>query len=223
MKEIVEYCKETTKDILIPTKLEYNNLLIGIDNFNIKKLREEYPSVRIIFPSEFDNEQNHTILLLGKKEEAEAVKKFFEEQIADLRETSELILDINSKYHRYFRRLVKSIQKQTGCQILFPRGHSLSSRVILKGSKNSINAAKEKIEKIISDKVKFKKYCLLLIFLLFRTIKSLLMLKFLRYIIVQLKNMLILLKMSLMLELECLKLIEHNMKRKQLMELIHQT
>lgn len=103
--------------------------------------------------------------MLGKKEDVEAVKKIYEKQIAELNETVEIFLDVNPKYHRHFivrsAEVLRDIQNQNGgCQIIFPKQDSGDSKVSIKGSKNCIEAAKQKIEEIVSDLVKFKKFCL---------------------------------------------------------------
>lgn len=69
MKEVATHCEATSEELLISTKPEYVKFLIGKDGINVRKLREKFPSVRIVFPTESDKEQTHNILLFGKKEE----------------------------------------------------------------------------------------------------------------------------------------------------------
>src|SRR4051812_37569204 len=67
LKEVSKHCEQTTEEVSIATRPEYVKFLIGRDGGNVKKLREKYPTVRIVFPLESD--QDHQILLVGKKDE----------------------------------------------------------------------------------------------------------------------------------------------------------
>lgn len=67
LKEVAKHCEETTEEASITTKPEYIRFLIGREGSNIKKLREKYPNVRIMFPTEQDTDCK--IWLVGKKDE----------------------------------------------------------------------------------------------------------------------------------------------------------
>ncbi|KAI1727538.1 KH domain-containing protein [Ditylenchus destructor] len=154
LKEVAKHCEQTTEEVSIATKPEFVRFLIGRDGANVKKLREKYPTVRIVFPLETD--QDHQILLIGKKDEVEAVKKIYEKQIAELNETVEISMDVDPKYHRHFitrsAEVLKEIQNQNGgCQISFPRQDSNDSKVTIKGSKSCVESAKARIDEIVGD------------------------------------------------------------------------
>lgn len=157
LKDVVKHCEATTEELLIPTKVEYIKFLIGKDGINVRKLREKYSTVRIIFPNETDQEKVQNILLIGNKNEVKAVKEIYEKQIAELNELIEIIVNIDPKYHRNFimrsAKLLKDIQAQTNCQILFPKQDSGDSKVTIKGAKNCVEVAKQKIEEIVGDLV----------------------------------------------------------------------
>uniref|UniRef100_A0A915E443 K Homology domain-containing protein n=1 Tax=Ditylenchus dipsaci TaxID=166011 RepID=A0A915E443_9BILA len=149
-----KHCEQTTEEVSIATKPEYVKFLIGRDGGNVKKLREKYPTVRIIFPLESD--QEHQILLIGKKDEVDAVKNIYEKQILDLKETVEIFAEVDPKYHRHFitrsAEVLKEIQNQNGgCLISFPRQESGDSKVSIKGSKSCVESAKARIEEIVGD------------------------------------------------------------------------
>lgn len=156
LKEVAKHCEQTTEEVSITTKPEFVRFLIGREGANVKKLREKYPTVRIVFPAE--NDPDHQILLIGKKDEVDGVKKIYEKQIAELNETVEVTMDVDPKYHRHFitrsAEVLKDIQNQNGgCLISFPRQDSNDSKVTIKGSKSCVESAKARIEEIVGDLV----------------------------------------------------------------------
>lgn len=73
--------------------------------------------------------------------QVEAVKKIYEKQISDLKETVEISVQVNPKYHRHFidrgAEVLRDIQAQNGnCSISFPRRDSGDTKVVIKGSKS---------------------------------------------------------------------------------------
>jgi exosome complex RNA-binding protein Rrp4/ribosomal protein S3 len=154
LKEVAKHCEETTEEVSIATKPEFVKFLIGRDGGNVKKLREKYPSVRIIFPME--NDQDPQIVLIGKKDEVTAVKDVYEKQIQELKTTVEIHVDVDPKHHRHFitrsAEVLKEIQSQNGnCSISFPKQDSGESKVSIKGSKSCAESAKARIEEIVDD------------------------------------------------------------------------
>lgn len=88
----------------------------------------------------------------------EAVKKVYEKQILELKETVEISLNVDPKYHRYFinrsAEVLKEIQNQNGgCQISFPKQDSGDLKVVIKGSKSCAESSKARIEEIVGDLV----------------------------------------------------------------------
>ena len=153
LKDVAKHVEETTEEASIPTKPEYIKFLIGREGANVKKIREAYPSVRIIFP-EAGGEQK--IFLLGKKDEVEAVKKSYEKQIKDLNETVEIQVSVDPKYHKHFimrgAEVIKEIQEQNGGVVIsFPRQDSGEDKVTIKGSKQCAESAKQRIEEVVGD------------------------------------------------------------------------
>jgi hypothetical protein len=156
LKELAKTCAETTEEANLPVKPEYIRFLIGREGANVKKMRESYPSVRIIFPENSTTDQK--IVLMGKKEEVEAVKKSYEKQIQELNEAVEIHVSVDPKYHKHFvsrgAEIIKKIQEQNGGVVIsFPRQETKDDKVTIKGSKQCAESAKQRIEEIVDDLV----------------------------------------------------------------------
>lgn len=139
----------------VTAKPEFHRFLIGRGGSKIKKIRESYPDVRILFPRETDSEKEK-IHLVGKKEDVAKVKKQLEAMIAELNETVEIRFDVDPKYHRHFvirgAAVLREIQEQNGgVSISFPRANSQDTKVTIKGSKQCAESAKARIEEIVED------------------------------------------------------------------------
>lgn len=139
----------------VKAKPEFHRFLIGRGGANIKKIREKYSDVRILFPRETDTDKE-TIHLIGKKEEVAVVKKQLEAMISELNETVEIKMDVPPKYHRHFvirgAAILREIQEQNGGVIIsFPRAGSNDTKVTIKGSKQCVESAKARIEEIVED------------------------------------------------------------------------
>uniref|UniRef100_A0A7E4VJH2 Vigilin 1 n=1 Tax=Panagrellus redivivus TaxID=6233 RepID=A0A7E4VJH2_PANRE len=153
--DVAKHAEETTEEAYIPTKPEYIKFLIGREGANVKKMREAYPSVRIIFPEAEPAEQR--IFLIGKKEEVAAAKAAYEAQIKELNETVEIHVDVNPKYHKHFvvrgAEVIREIQEQNGGVVIsFPRQDAAGeTKVTIKGSKQCAESAKARIEEIVGD------------------------------------------------------------------------
>lgn len=136
-------------------KPEFHRFLIGKGGSKIKKIRENFSDVRILFPRETDTDKE-TIHLVGKKEDVAHVKKQLEAMIAELNETVEIKMDVDPKHHRHFvirgAAVLRDIQEQNGgVTISFPRAGSQDTKVSIKGSKQCVESAKARIEEIAAD------------------------------------------------------------------------
>lgn len=139
----------------VTARPEFHRFLIGKGGAKIKKIRESYPDVRILFPRETDADKE-TIHLVGKKEEVGKVKKQLEQMINELNETVEVKFDVNPKFHRHFvirgAAVLREIQDQNGgVTISFPRAGTQDSKVTIKGYKQCVESAKARIEEIVED------------------------------------------------------------------------
>ncbi|CAL1268500.1 unnamed protein product [Larinioides sclopetarius] len=133
---------------------EQHKFLIGKNGVNIKKVREK-TGARIVFPNENDDDKN-TITIIGRKEEVEAAKTELNSIIEQLQNTAELTMEIDPKHHRYFVARGAEVLKQIsidygGVTVSFPRNGSNSSKVVLKGAKDFLEGAKQRLQEIVED------------------------------------------------------------------------
>ncbi|XP_023947643.1 vigilin [Bicyclus anynana] len=138
----------------VRAKPEHHKFLIGKSGANIKKIREQ-TGARIIFPTEKD-EDKEAIFIIGRSEQVEAARKQLEAAVAEISNVSEGEMSVEPRHHRYFvaRRgevLRRIADDCGGVQISFPRQGVTSDRVVLKGPKDCIEAAKARIIEIIED------------------------------------------------------------------------
>uniref|UniRef100_A0A0N5A8M1 Vigilin n=1 Tax=Syphacia muris TaxID=451379 RepID=A0A0N5A8M1_9BILA len=139
----------------VTAKPEFHRFLIGKGGAKIKKIREGFPDVRILFPRETDTDKE-TIHLVGKKDEVAEVKKQLQQMVNELNETVDIKFDVDPKYHRHFlirgAAVLRDIQEQNGGVIIsFPRAGTQDSKVTIKGYKQCVESAKARIEEIVED------------------------------------------------------------------------
>ncbi|VBB30290.1 unnamed protein product [Acanthocheilonema viteae] len=139
----------------VSAKPEFHRFIIGRGGSRIKKIREMYSDVRILFPRDSDTDKD-IIHLVGKKDDVIEVKKQLEAMITELNENVETKMEVDPKYHRHFvirgAAVLREIQDQNGGVIIsFPRAGTNDSRVTLKGSKQCVECAKARIEEIVED------------------------------------------------------------------------
>lgn len=138
----------------IRTKVTHHRYLIGKGGGKIKKIREA-TGARIIFPADQD-EDREVITIIGKKDAVEEAKKEIEKIIKDFDNLVEDSLNVEPAYHRHFvahrgEILNQIIQDCGDVSISFPKQGSNDSRVVLKGEKEALEAAKSKIENIVKE------------------------------------------------------------------------
>ncbi|CAG9585451.1 unnamed protein product [Danaus chrysippus] len=138
----------------VRAKPEHHKFLIGKNGANIKKIREQ-TGARIIFPTEKD-EDKEAIFIIGREAQVEEARKQLEAAVAEISNVSEGEMSVDPRHHRHFvaRRgevLRRIAEDCGGVQISFPRQGVNSDRVVLKGPKECIEAAKNRINEIIED------------------------------------------------------------------------
>merc|ERR1719340_102554 len=164
-KEDVEKAKKMLVDLsnerqlnsisaTIRAKPEHHKFLIGRNGVNIQSVRDK-TGARIIFPSEKD-EDREIITILGTKEAVAAAKDELESRIKDLDKIVEETMTVDPKHHRYFvaRRgeILRNIGEEFGGVVVsFPRPGVTSDKVTLKGAKNCVDAARDKINALVED------------------------------------------------------------------------
>lgn len=134
---------------------KHHRFLIGKKGASIKKIREQ-TGARIIFPTN-DDKDKEVITIIGKKENVETAKLQLEAIIREVNNNAESEMDVEPKYHRHFvaRRgeVINKISEECGgVTISFPRSTETdATRVTLKGPKEGIEAAKQRIIEIVGD------------------------------------------------------------------------
>ncbi|KAK2586764.1 hypothetical protein KPH14_011792 [Odynerus spinipes] len=144
----------TSYSVEVRAKVQHHKFLIGKNGANIKKIRES-TGVRIIFPTDEDQDKE-VITIMGKKEAVEKAKAELEANISEIDNITEGEIHIDPKHHRHFvaRRggvLHRIADECGGVQISFPRAGVDSDRVILKGSHECIEAAKQRMQEIVQE------------------------------------------------------------------------
>lgn len=168
-KEEVEKAKKTLLEMsnernltgyteTIRSKPEHHRFLIGRNGSNIRKIRE-LTGARIVFPS--DSEANSTkerdvITIVGREDAVKKAREELENRIKELDSVMEIDMHVDPKFHRHFvaRRgeLLHEISDQFGgVTVSFPRSGVDSDRVVLKGAKECVEAAKLRIEEIVIE------------------------------------------------------------------------
>ncbi|GJQ75567.1 hypothetical protein Trydic_g17648 [Trypoxylus dichotomus] len=164
-KEDVERAKQQLLDLAnerqlssyvaeVRAKPQHHKFLIGKNGANIKKIRDS-TGARVVFPTN-DDEDNELITIIGKKDAVEQAKALLEASIRDIDNITESKMTVDAKHHRHFvaRRgeiLHRITDECGGVMISFPRPGVQSDKVVLKGAKDCIEAAKARIEEIIAE------------------------------------------------------------------------
>lgn len=138
----------------VRAKQQHHKFLIGKNGASIRKIRDS-TGARIVFPGNND-EDKEVITILGKKESVEAARIQLEAVIKDIDNITEGEMTVDPKYHKHFvaRRgevLHRIAEECGGVSISFPRPGTDSDRVTLKGAKDCIDAAIQRILEIVSD------------------------------------------------------------------------
>jgi transcription antitermination factor NusA-like protein len=138
----------------IRCKPEYHKFLIGRGGSNIRKVRDA-TGARVIFPSNQDAD-HELITIMGKEDSAKQARAHIEDLIKDLDNIVEGEMDVDPKHHRHFvaRRgeVLRIIAEEYGgVTVSFPRSGVKSSKVTLKGAKDCVEAAKNRIAEIVED------------------------------------------------------------------------
>lgn len=138
----------------VRAKTQHHKFLIGKNGANIKKVRDS-TGARIVFPTEKDEDQE-AITIIGKEEAVLKAKKELENTIKEIDNSTELEITVKPEHHKHFvaRRgevLHKITEQFGGVMISFPRPNVMSDKVILKGAKEFIEGAKQRMEEIVAD------------------------------------------------------------------------
>ncbi|ESN97039.1 hypothetical protein HELRODRAFT_114382 [Helobdella robusta] len=138
----------------VRAKAVNHGFLIGRGGSAINKLKDEL-GVRFSFASPRDPDPD-LITIIGKKDAVEKAKQVLEAKIAGLENIIEMEIIIDQKHHRHFTARRGEVVNQIvdecgGISVSFPKPGVKSSKVVLKGAKECVEAAKARIEEIIDD------------------------------------------------------------------------
>lgn len=138
----------------VRAKNDHHKFLIGKNGASIKKIRDT-TGARIIFPTSHD-EDREAITIIGKEENVLAAKAQLELIIKDIDNITEGEIAVDPKHHKHFvakrgEVLHRITEDYGGVMISFPRPGVDSDRVTLKGSKECIELAKQRILEIVAD------------------------------------------------------------------------
>ncbi|CAH1240049.1 HDLBP [Branchiostoma lanceolatum] len=138
----------------VRAKPEHHKFLIGRGGSNIRKVRDN-TGARIIFPTAKDDDQE-LITIMGTKESVAAARTELEGLIKDLDKIVEGDVSVDPKYHRHFVARRGAVLREIaddfgGVQVSFPRSGVKSDKVVLKGAKDCVEGAKNRIMEIVAD------------------------------------------------------------------------
>merc|ERR1719419_1322265 len=154
LKEMSEEKQLSGITVEIKAKPQHHKFLIGKAGIHIQKIRDD-TGARIIFPGPNDTDKE-TIVVIGTKEAVDSAKKTMEAKIKELDNIVEDSMTVNPKFHKHFvakrGEVLRRIGEEFGGVVVsFPRAGVESDKVTLKGSKNCIQAAIERIQEIVKD------------------------------------------------------------------------
>ncbi|XP_055686275.1 vigilin [Lutzomyia longipalpis] len=138
----------------VRAKQQHHKFLIGKNGASIRKIRDN-TGARIVFPTSTD-EDKEVITIIGRKDSVEAARQQLELIIKDIDNIVEDEITVDPKHHRYFvakrgEVLHRIAEECGGLLISFPRPGVDSDRVTLKGARNCIDAAKQRIQELIHN------------------------------------------------------------------------
>lgn len=133
---------------------EHHRFLIGRSGAKIKKLRDS-TNTRIIFPNDNDTDKEF-IAIIGRKEDVKKAKAELEVWIKDLDKIETGEMRVDPKFHRHFVARRGEVLRQIGdmyggVTVSFPRSGDTGDVVQLKGAKECVEAAKQRIQEIVAD------------------------------------------------------------------------
>ncbi|XP_076306465.1 vigilin-like [Tachypleus tridentatus] len=156
-KQLIDLSNEkqlSSYTVELKAKPEHHKFLIGRNGANIKKVREK-TGARIVFPTDKD-EDRESIIIIGRKEAVAEARKTLEDMVKDLDKVVTTEIKVPPKYHRHFVLRRGEVLRQIaedfgGVNVSFPRSGSESDQVVLKGAKECVEGAKQRIMEIVSE------------------------------------------------------------------------
>jgi len=152
--ELANEKQETSFTAEVRAKPKHHRFLIGRNGTNIKKVRDE-TGARVVFPTDKDTDKE-LIVIIGRKDAVAKAKEQLEKMIKELDKNVDIEMKVDPKYHKHFvakrGELLHEISDQYGgVTISFPRTNVSSDIVVIKGAKDCVNGAKQRILDIIQE------------------------------------------------------------------------
>ncbi|EDV55082.1 vigilin [Drosophila erecta] len=138
----------------VRAKQQHHKFLIGKNGASIRQIRDA-TGARIIFPSNDDTDKE-VITIIGKEDSVNKAREKLEAIIKECDEVTEGEVSVDPKHHKHFvaKRgfiLHRISEECGGVMISFPRVGTNSDKVTIKGAKDCIEAARQRIEEIVAD------------------------------------------------------------------------
>ncbi|XP_017078252.1 vigilin [Drosophila eugracilis] len=138
----------------VRAKQQHHKFLIGKNGASIRKIRDA-TGARIIFPSNEDTDKE-VITIIGKEDSVKKAREQLEAIIKECDEVTEGEVTVDPKHHKHFvakRGLIlhRISEECGGVMISFPRAGTNSDKVTIKGAKDCIEAARQRIEEIVAE------------------------------------------------------------------------
>ncbi|XP_053677123.1 vigilin [Anopheles nili] len=158
-QQLLELASEkelSSYSVQIRAKPQHHKFLIGKNGASIKKIRDK-TGARVIFPG-VNDQDNEVITIMGKKENVEEAKIELEAIIKNIDNIVDDEISVEPKYHKHFisnrGKVLRRIEEECGgMSISFPRSDrdDRNDRVTLKGPKDCIETAKQRIVEIVRE------------------------------------------------------------------------
>jgi len=147
-RQINGHCEELKADT------KFHKFLIGRKGGNIAKIREQY-NVRVVFPGP-DEAERETITLIGKQEDCKAALKELQGVVKELMAVDQITFEVDQKHHRHFvakrGQILRDLADEFGgVMVSFPRPGVDSAIVTIKGPKECVHGAKDRILEMVAD------------------------------------------------------------------------
>lgn len=138
----------------VKAKPQHHRFLIGKNGVSINKIRKA-TNTRIIFPTAND-EDKETIIIIGKEDGVKEAKAQLEAIVKNIDNIVESEIAVPPKYHKHFvakrgEVLYRISDECGGVTISFPKSGVDSDKVTIKGAKECIDAAIQRILEIVDD------------------------------------------------------------------------
>uniref|UniRef100_A0A182QEE9 K Homology domain-containing protein n=1 Tax=Anopheles farauti TaxID=69004 RepID=A0A182QEE9_9DIPT len=158
-QQLLELASEkelSSYSVQMRAKTQHHKFLIGKNGASIKKIRDK-TGARVIFPG-VNEQDNEVITIIGKKEHVEEAQAELEAIIKNIDNIVEDEMIVDPKHHKHFilnrgKVRVRIEEECGGMRILFPPSNREvgNDRVALKGPKDCIEAAKQRIQEIVQE------------------------------------------------------------------------